>query len=88
MVYPKLLGSSVDPEKLALTVVGILGFLLTGILYLGSIFGANISSSEVQPFIDAVGTIIKDVGLLVSTGITAYGAIRKVIVAYQNRKQL
>lgn len=82
-----LLGSSVDPEKLSLTVKGILGWVATGVVLIATLVGVSVSNEDLKPIIDGIGIAIVQIGGLISTGVAVYGAIRKVIVAFKNRKQ-
>lgn len=77
MRYPKLLGSSVDPEKLALTVKGLLGGVATLILFYAKVKGVALTDGELQNIINAVGDIIVYGGALISSLAFLAGLFRK-----------
>ena len=92
MKYPKLLGSSVDPKKLALTwkgiVLGVLTTASTVILPLAPILGWNISPDDfnnltngVGGFFDSVDTLITAIVAVVAAIQIVKGTIRKILVA-------
>ncbi len=81
----KLLASSVDPEKLSLTVKGVLGGAATLILLLATSFGVSVSQGDLQTAIDGIGDLIVAIGGIVSTAAVVYGAVRKIVVAFKKR---
>ncbi len=76
----KLLASSVNPEKLSLTIKGILGAVATIVIYFATFKGVEITQGELQSIIDNVGGIVVAIGGVVSSIAFVYGAIRKIVV--------
>lgn len=74
--YGKLLSSSYDSQKLALTVKGI----LVGIIPL-LVLVTGVSEMEINGIIDPLIDLIEKGGLIVASIMTLYGAIRKILVA-------
>lgn len=71
--YPKL-GSSVDPEKLSLTLTSLIPLVIS----VGSLLGFQLNSFDLQTIVASVVAVISGIGVL-------YGFARKVFVWYQNR---
>lgn len=71
--YPKL-GSSVDPEKLSLTLTSFIPLVIS----VGALLGFQLNSFDLQTIVTAVVAIVSGVG-------TLYGFARKMLVWYQNR---
>jgi hypothetical protein len=76
--YP-LFGSSVDPQKVSLTVKGILMAVITILVALG----VNSEALELPQLVDAITNLIVQIGALASTGTVIVGIIRKIINAYK-----
>ena len=83
MKYPKMLGSSVNSEKLALTVKGILVGLVPVIIILAKSFGVDLNGETVNIAINTLVNSITAIGLAVSAIMTFIGAVRKIIVAFK-----
>jgi hypothetical protein len=71
--YP-IFGSSVDYTKISLTVKGI----LMGIITLLIAFGIPTDALELPALVDAITTLIVQIGALVSTATILIGGIRKI----------
>ena len=69
MKYPKILGSSVNPDKLSLTVKGLVPLIIVLLPLFGVI---DISEKELLKTLDAIL-------IAVTAGITAFGLIRKLV---------
>lgn len=72
--------SSVDPQKLALTVKGLLVSILPIAIILVNKFVEVDISEDAGALVDTIGNIIIAVGGLVSVAMTGYGIIRKIII--------
>ena len=70
----RLMGSSVDPQKLSLTIKGILG---TVVILLGFLGYQNIF--DVDELTGAIISVVEAVLVVISTGTALYGLIRKII---------
>ena len=68
------MGSSVDPQKLSLTIKGILG---TVVILLGFLGYQNIF--DVDELTGAIISVVEAVLVVISTGTALYGLIRKII---------
>lgn len=79
MKYPKALGSSVDPQKLSLTVKGILVGLIPFIIIIAKGFNVDLNNDELMSVIDGIVSLIVNIGAIVSVAVTVYGGIRKII---------
>jgi len=73
---PRFFGSSVDPNKIALTFKGTAIFLIPVIIYLAARFNVQLQES-------ALVGLIEVLTVLVATGVTAYGLVRKVVVWFK-----
>ena len=85
MKYPKLLGSSVNPEKLSLTIKGVLKTALAIALAFGPIL--NINTEDINHLFDSLSAFVVGVDSAIVMGLalwgslqTIRGAIRKVVV--------
>jgi hypothetical protein len=76
--YP-ILGSSVDPQKLSLTIKGI----LLGVVTILVAFGVNSDALGLTGLVESISDLIVQLGTLVSTGTIIYGGIRKIIEYYK-----
>lgn len=74
MTIPKALQSSVDPNKLSLTVKGILIALIPAIIIVAKYLGLEVSETSLI-------NVAEDLGVLISAVVTAIGLIRKISVA-------
>jgi len=70
----RLMGSSVDPQKLSLTIKGILG---TVVILLGFMGYNNIF--DVTELTGAIMSVVQSILVVVTAGTTLYGLIRKII---------
>jgi hypothetical protein len=68
-----VLGSSVDPEKLSLTVKGILGLIATLLVY----FGVRIEGLDVNSLTDQLVNLVVLSSGIITAGTTLYGVLRK-----------
>ena len=68
------MGSSVDPQKLSLTIKGILG---TVVIFLGFMGYNNIF--DVTELTGAIMSVVQSILVVVTAGTTLYGLIRKII---------
>jgi len=78
MNYHKTLGSSVDAQKLSLTVKGILIGIVPVIIIVTKGFNIDLNNDELKSIIDMIVSSIVQAGALVSVITTLYGAIRKI----------
>lgn len=79
--YP-VLGSSVDQQKLSMTVKGILGFVATGVILVAGLVGVSISNEELQPIIDGIVDIIAQITALISAVMFVWGGLRKLYLKF------
>jgi hypothetical protein len=81
-IYNWLMKSSANPEKLSLTIKGI----LSTIVFVAVSFGANYTLN-----IDAlsydIANVISQIGIVISSLITIYGLIRKIYLTIKNSSQ-
>lgn len=77
--------SSKDPEKLALTVRGIIGFIGT----IAVAFGFSLTGLDINSLIGNIVDIFVNIATLITTIIAGYGFIRKLVITlkefYNNR---
>ena len=85
-MLPKFLTSSVDSEKLSLTIKGLLTGLIPIFLLLTQFKGVSISEIEVFGIIDGIGVVIMAATALISSIATLYGLVRKIMVKLTNDK--
>lgn len=78
--YP-ILGSSVDYTKISLTVKGV----LMGIITLLIAFGIPTDTLELPALVEAITTLIVQIGALVSTLTILVGGVRKIITYFQEK---
>lgn len=74
MKYPKLLGSSVNPNELSMTIKGILLGLIPLAVVIFTSTGIDITSGELTEVVNAIVAVL-------STVLTVVGLIRKLVVA-------
>lgn len=77
--------SSVEPEKIGMTVKGVLGALVTILLVVAPYLGIDLSGIDFNSLIRGVYEAIISAGAVVSALTIAYGVVRKAIVAIKNR---
>ncbi|HDZ18826.1 hypothetical protein LCGC14_0641640 [marine sediment metagenome] len=85
-MLPKFLTSSVDSEKLSLTIKGLLTGLIPIFLLLTQFKGVSISEIEISGIIDGIGVVIMAATALISSIATLYGLVRKIMVKLTNDK--
>ena len=76
----KILASSVNPEKLSLTIKGILVGLAPVLLVIFGVSNINVGQEDLNQIIDATSNAIISVGGTISAIMILWGAIRKVLV--------
>lgn len=74
MKYPKLLGSSVDPAQLSLTIKGVLLGLIPLAIAVAKLSGVTLLEGDLVNLIEAVFAVVAGI-------ITTVGAVRKVLMA-------
>ena len=80
MEIPSFLKSSVDPEKLGLTVKGILIGVVPVILLVSGLAGADLGQSDFNELIEALVNLVVAGATTVSALMVAWGLIRKILV--------
>jgi len=75
MAYHKMLGSSVNPNNLSLTLKAFVPLILFAVAY----FKIDISETQID-------TIITSIGTIVASGTVIYGIVRKVITSLKKEK--
>lgn len=78
MTYPKLLGSSVDPEKIALTVKGILLTLIPVIVLIAAGLKVTLDPSDLESFVNTLFGVF-------TLFLTLYGLGRKIWIALKTK---
>lgn len=79
---PNLLGSSVDPNKLALTVKGILVALVPLIILIANSQGLSLDEGTVNQTIEAIVLGISNIFAAVGTVMTIVGLVRKAYIKF------
>ena len=79
----KLLGSSINQDKLSLTIKGI----IVAVFGLAATIGMGVGIPEGNELAASVENIIKNIVGLVSSAMVAYGLIRKIWVAISKKKE-
>jgi len=74
----QILQSSKDPEKLSMTVTGVLSSLIPAAGFLITASGHNVDNAALQGFVTAIGSAIVAVGSAVSAVLTVWGLLRKL----------
>jgi uncharacterized membrane protein len=75
----RYLQSSADPEKISLTIKGVLVAIIPAILAIAGYFGVDLAKGDLVSFIDVLAKVTA--GVLV-----AMGLLRKFYYAIKNRK--
>lgn len=83
--HPKLLGSSVDPAKLSLTIKGILLGIVAVVTPLLIAAGYDVASVDLNGLVEAIINGVQAIVLAVSALMTVWGAIRKAYYALKNK---
>jgi hypothetical protein len=81
--HPKLLGSSVDPTKLSLTVKGILLCVVGIITPLLIGWGYDVAQMDLNGLVDLIVNAVQAVAIAVSAVMTVWGAVRKIYVNFK-----
>ena len=81
----RIFSSSKDPNKVALTVKGILAGLIPLILVIAGIAQIDLTAEELTGVVESLGSAIVAVWLAISAVITVVGLARKVILKFVNR---
>ena len=79
----KMLGSSANPENIALTVKGILIGIIPVIIIVAKGFNVDINNDELTSTVEFIVSIIVQTGALISLVMTAFGAIRKIVYKFK-----
>lgn len=82
--YPKFIGSSVNPEQLALTIKGLLVGLIPAILLIAKLKGIELAAGDLQAGVDAIVNVIIAGGAFVSAVLTVWGLLRKAYYFFKN----
>ena len=80
------LSSSVNQEEIATSVKGVILGLSSVIVFVSSLYGVAILPEDVANFATQIGTMVSGIGLAVSSLVTLYGLLRKIIVSYSEEK--
>ena len=79
MKYPKLLGSSVNPHKLSMTIRGILRLLIPVAMSLAPFL--SVDPQELTDVFDSVNGLLDSADTLVAAGLMFWGSFEVVIGA-------
>ena len=72
MAYPKFLGSSQNPEKLALTVKGLAIYIIPIIIVIGKASGVELAETDLI-------ALVNNIALIIASVVAGIGLIRKII---------
>jgi hypothetical protein len=75
-----MLGSSVDPDKLSMTIKGIILGIIPVLAILNSWFGISIEEQGVRALADSVQSVIVAAWALWSACLVLFGLLRKAVV--------
>jgi len=75
-----LVKSSANASQISLTVKGILIGAVPAIIILANLMNINLKNQELTAVIDLVAQLIVLIGGTISVAVTAYGAVRKLIL--------
>lgn len=78
MTIPTLLQSSVDPNKLSLTVKSVIVGIVPLLAIIKAVTGLDIAPEVVQQIADAAGQLVTAVWAVISLVGVLYGLIRKI----------
>lgn len=73
-----ILSSSADPQKLALTVRGILLAIIPTALIAARLFDVELAESDLTSAVSAIENVIISVGGVIAAGLTLWGVARKI----------
>ena len=79
----KLFASSVNPEKLSLTIKGLLTGLIPLFILFAQFKGVSLVEIEIESMIDSIGAIIMAISGIISAMITFAGLVRKIVVKFE-----
>lgn len=82
-MLPKILASSVNSNKLALTVKGILTGIIPLFLFIATSNGVDLAQGELSNIVEAISSVIVSVGGVVSAIMTFVGLVRKLAVKFE-----
>lgn len=80
MQIPKIFSSSVDPQKLALTVKGLILGIIPVVLFVSGTAQINLGQQDLTSFADATFNAIIAVSSALSAIMVVVGIIRKILV--------
>lgn len=80
-MIPKIIQSSVNSEKLSLTLTG----LIPLIIILASLKGVSITEAELGVAVEMAVGVVSAVGVLITATMTLYGFSRKIAVKFQQK---
>ena len=78
----KFLASSANPEKLSLTIRGILVGLVPIVLLVSGAMNIQMAQVELTELIDSVVRVVITITAALSAVMTAYGFIRKIVLKF------
>lgn len=84
-MFEKLLHSSANPEKVSLTVKGLLTTLIPVAMVFIKVAGAEISNDDVQKLVDSIAEVIMIATSLLSTVMVVWGLLRKFYYAISKK---
>lgn len=79
------LSSSVDSQKLATTVQGVILGASSLIIFLGAYFGHTILPDQIESFATNIGVTISAATAVISTLAVVFGVLRKIVVSFAQR---
>lgn len=80
MEIPKALSSSVDPQKLGLTVKGILVGAIPVILLVANLTNLDLGQDNLNAIIDGIVSIVVAGSTIISSVMLVWGLVRKTLV--------
>lgn len=80
---PKFLRSSADAEQLSLTIKGILIGIVPFLLWIANANGVQLVQGDLSEVVNLIASSAKDILTAISAIITTIGAIRKIIIKFQ-----
>lgn len=78
----KFLVSSIDPQKLSLTVKGVMVGAIPVAIFLAKMSGVELPEGDLTDLAENVGNAIQQIGVALSAIMIVYGGVRKVLVAF------
>ena len=83
MSLPKLFTSSVNSEKLGLSVRGILIGIIPFLLLVASWAGVELAQGELSEIVEAISAVVISAGGALSAVVTLAGLVRKIAVKFR-----